>query len=266
MAHKVAFLKANNINLYYEQHGKGDDLVLISGLSADHNTWEYVLPILTPYYRVTIFDNRGVGQTDAPNEAYSIEQMADDTAALMDALSIEKAHVAGHSMGGMIAEQLAVHHPDKVNKLMVVCSRAAPYSRNILWSRLNKQLQKARVPAESLMTAIAITCYSARFLEKQENIDWVIQRALNHSHPQSLIGARRQSQACADYDALESLKSIQQDTLVIAGDDDILTPLSCSKDIVTHIHKAKLAILPGGHVMQLENPKGLAKMLHEFIG
>src|SRR5579884_1186018 len=96
-------VQANGINVYYEIHGVGEPLLLISGLASDHTFYRWVLPQLAARYQVIVFDNRGEGYTDKPNIPYSIDMMADDTAGLLHALGIARAHVLGTSMGGRIA-------------------------------------------------------------------------------------------------------------------------------------------------------------------
>src|SRR5262249_62173056 len=98
----MSTIRANEIELYYEDHGSDEPLLLISGFACDHAIWGKVEPSLSKRYRVITFDNRGGGQSSAPDCAYSIKQMADDAAALLDAISVGQAHVVGHSMGGMI--------------------------------------------------------------------------------------------------------------------------------------------------------------------
>src|SRR5262249_50879893 len=114
--------RANEIELYYEDHGSGEPLLLISGFACDHAIWGKVEPDLVQKYRVISFDNRGGGQSSAPDCPYSIKQMAEDAAVLLDAISISQAHVVGHSMGGMIAQELALAHPDKLRSLLLLSS------------------------------------------------------------------------------------------------------------------------------------------------
>ena len=113
---------SNNISLYYHIRGKGHPLILISGANGDHQSvWpQSVVDTLAGHFQVIQFDNRGVGQSDQPDIPYSIEMMADDVSGLMQALQIEKAHLAGYSMGGQIAAKFAEKYPEKINKMMPV--------------------------------------------------------------------------------------------------------------------------------------------------
>jgi 3-oxoadipate enol-lactonase len=132
-------VKVSGLNMYYEVHGEGRPLVLISGLGNDLSSWALQIPDLAKRYRVISFDNRGSGHTDAPDQPYSIRMMAEDTAGLMDALGIEKAHVLGISMGGYIAEELAMAWPGRVTGLVLATTSVGPYLLKIsllqAWAR-----------------------------------------------------------------------------------------------------------------------------------
>src|SRR6266567_1513059 len=116
----MPYVKVNDINMYYEIHGDGEPLVLIVGLATDISEWDAIIGWLAKKYKVLAFDNRGAGRTDKPDAHYSIEMMANDTVGLMQTLGIEQAHVLGISMGGRIALALALQHPKRVKKLVLV--------------------------------------------------------------------------------------------------------------------------------------------------
>ena len=113
--------------IYYEEHGDGEPLLLIAGFACDHTVWGLVLPQLAKRFRVVVFDSRGMGRTPGPSPS-SIRGMAADAAAVLEALGTGPAHVAGHSMGGMIAQQLALSHPQHVRTLTLAatCRQAGP--------------------------------------------------------------------------------------------------------------------------------------------
>src|SRR5881396_8351 len=103
-------VRVGDIDMYYVEAGAGEPLVLVMGFSGDHSAWGLQFHALAQRCRVIAFDNRGVGQTDAPDRPYTTRMMADDTVGLMDALGVARAHVVGVSMGGMIAQELALNH------------------------------------------------------------------------------------------------------------------------------------------------------------
>jgi len=113
---------SNGFSTYYEDTGSGDSIVFICGLSADLQAWRLQVPELSRTHRVITYDNRGAGRTDAPDEPYTIAQMADDLAALLGHLNVERATIAGWSMGGVIAQTLALAHPQRVQRLLLSCA------------------------------------------------------------------------------------------------------------------------------------------------
>ena len=122
-------VKVGDINMYYEVHGKGEPLVMIRGLGGSLDVFHLMIPIYSPEYRMILFDNRGAGKTDAPDIPYTTSMMADDLAGLLTALHIDSAHIWGASMGGMIAQHLALRYPDKVKSLVLICTYCGgPYS------------------------------------------------------------------------------------------------------------------------------------------
>ena len=119
-------VSVGDIKIFYQDVGEGEPLVLIMGFGGDHMAWALQMADFSAQYRVIAFDNRGVGQSDAPDHPYTIRMMAGDALGLMDALGVDSAHVIGVSMGGMIAQELALARPDRVRSLHLACTFARP--------------------------------------------------------------------------------------------------------------------------------------------
>src|SRR3989449_9931559 len=152
--------------MYYAEAGAGEPLVLIMGFGGDHLAWGFQMPAFTQAYRVIAFDNRGAGQTDAPDRPYTTRMMADDTAGLMEALGIDRAHVVGVSMGGMIAQELALNHSDRVRSLHLGCTFARPdtYMRalNAAWRDMRIGLGRDGTLRTLALWLCAPTTYAER--------------------------------------------------------------------------------------------------------
>ena len=125
----MAVAKVGEINVSYKVSGNGQPLVLIIGFGSTQNLWYSQVCAFSKHYRVVTFDNRGVGKSDKPPGPYTTKMMAGDTIALMDRLGIEKAHIVAGSMGGMIAQEMAIDHPQRVNKIVLFCTTAGGGSR-----------------------------------------------------------------------------------------------------------------------------------------
>ena len=119
---ETGFQECNGQKLYYEIHGEGEPLVLIMGLGGDATAWMFQIPAFSKYFKVIVFDNRDVGRSSMAKTSYTIADMAQDTAGLLNALGVQQANVLGGSMGGFIAQELVIHHPDKVKKLVLACT------------------------------------------------------------------------------------------------------------------------------------------------
>lgn len=175
-------VQANGIDIYYEIKGAGEFLLLIAGFASDLTNWSKMVSLLAEKYRVIVFDNRGVGRSSAPESPYTIRQMADDTAGLLDKIGVDKAHVAGHSMGGMIAQEFALGYPEKVRSLMLLATCAKPDERNRAiiesWGELPRQVDAVTAARLSLPWI-----YTSNFYSRPKAVQQVIDVILNNPFP-----------------------------------------------------------------------------------
>lgn len=252
--------------MHYVEAGAGDPLVLIMGFGGDHLAWGFQMPAFTARHRVIAFDNRGAGQTDQPDVPYTIQVMAEDTAGLLDELGVGRAHVLGVSMGGMIAQELALGHPDRVRTLQLHCTlgRNDRYLRALLdtWRAVRTSLS-----VEAALRAIGLWLFApATYNERPEFVEALLQNALANPFPQSLTGFLRQGEAVGGHDALDRLGEIRCPTLVSAAEADILVPPRFACELAERIPGAELQIVPdAGHAYFWEAPEAFNAMCLDFL-
>jgi pimeloyl-ACP methyl ester carboxylesterase len=255
---------ANGVDLWVHQRGSGPDVLLIAGLADPYEAWQGQLDGLAGRYRVTAHDNRGVGRTPMPADGVSIRAMAKDAAAALRGLGIERAHVAGFSMGGLIAQELALAHPESVSSLVLLST----YGRTDALQRrtIRSWIWLARIaddPAEFLRS------FSAWLFSRHGHAngfveDWV-RAALDDPHPMSTEDFCRAAEACLEHDALDRLGAIGAPTLVVAGEDDLVTPPRVAREIADRIPGARLAVLPDyAHQSFMEVPERINVLLDGF--
>ncbi len=265
----MPFVNVNSVRLFYEVKGSGAPIIFISGFGADHLVWDFVSESVSQEFKVITFDNRGVGQSDSPDVSYGIETMAEDAVLLLDALNIENAHVVGHSMGTSIAMTLAAKYPEKINKLILCNGFVSMNARaNYLFDVIN-QLIDEEVSAESLGQVFMPWGYSNETLADLESNKLLMEYfdlMQNNPYPQTHIGYCRQFAALKAFDATELLPQIQAPTLVIAGEDDILTPPKGAQYLAEHISNAKFHLFKkSGHMTHLEYPYKFVELVKLFL-
>jgi 3-oxoadipate enol-lactonase len=259
-------VRVRELELFHVDVGAGDPVVLIMGFGGDHLAWGLQMPAFAASHRVIAFDNRGVGQSDAPDVPYTTAMMADDTVGLLDVLGIERAHVCGVSMGGMIAQEVALRHPTRVATLQLHATLARPdtYMRSVTatWRKLRPVLAR-----EDWMRAMALWLFApCTYAERPEFIEMIVQNALMNPHPQSLTGFVRQGDAILSHDTLERLAHIRCPTLVSVAEHDILVPPRFSHEIARHLVGAEFKTLAdAGHAYLWERPDAFNAMCLDFI-
>ncbi|MBW2021843.1 MAG: alpha/beta fold hydrolase [Deltaproteobacteria bacterium] len=256
----------NGCRIYYEIHGEGEPLVLIMGLRRNLLWWYRQIPTLSQHFKVLAFDNRGAGRSDKPDMEYSIGLFADDTAGLTRALGLEDAHILGISMGGYIAQELALNHPDLVRDLILGCTSCGG-SRAILMSpeRMKKFTANEGLTPEQMLQKDMDIYFSDEFIrENPDKIEEFIDLSLQYYQPPEAF--QRQFDACLKHDTVDRLKNIKVPTMIVAGDDDPLVPSENSRILKELIPHAELVYLPGcRHCFFIEEADKFNHMAIEFF-
>jgi pimeloyl-ACP methyl ester carboxylesterase len=257
-------VSANGVDLWVEQEGNGDDVLFISGLADEGACWVDQVAGLRDRYRTTIFDNRGVGRSATPDGPFQITDFAADTAALMNELGLESAHIVGSSMGGAIAQELALSRPERVRSLVLngTWSRGDRFLHEIfrswMWSA-----QKAN-SIRDFLVAVNLWCFSPRIWNEGIMDQW-LEAAAASPYAQSVDAFCRSAEALLGHDTADRLGAISAPTLVTVGELDLVLPPRFSRDLFERIPGARLVVVPeAGHQPFQELPEDYNQILVKF--
>ena len=236
-------VRANGLDIWTEQVGAGPDVLLIGGLGDTVESWQFQLDGLADRYRLTAFDNRGAGRTGLEDENLSATLIADDAAALLSALGVEAAHVAGFSMGSAIAQELALRHPNRVRSLVLTSTYRRPdalfRSQLDFWRWLPEVAPSERAFYEAFFTWV----YTPR-AHADGTVDQIVEEAMAFAHQQPVEGFQAQVDACKSHDAADRLGEVAVPTLVLAGEFDNILPPRCSRAVAETIPGAQFEVMP----------------------
>ncbi len=260
-------IQVNGIDLFYTIQGSSENepLLLVAGFNGDSSTWAAMMPSLVEQYQVLRFDNRGIGQTSALDSPYSIAQMAADAAALLDYLSISKLHIAGHSMGGQIAQELALAHPEKIKSLILLSSWA---SRDDKFNSLIEMFGDLPQKLEGTLYQKVLLpwVFTDAFYSTPGAMEQLLNLIEHQLFPPTPHGLYHQSRAILGSDTSDRLADIHCPTLVVVSKEDLLTPLRFSQQLAQGIPQAELAILEhGGHACVVESADAVVKVMLDFL-
>jgi 3-oxoadipate enol-lactonase len=262
----MQFVRVNGINLAYYVSGRGAPVLMIQGLGGRAADWGSIPERLAPRFEVITFDNRGTGKSDKPDTEYSLEGMADEAVAVLQAAGHQQAHVVGLSMGGMIAQLVALRHPQRVRKLVLLSttpggSHTVPPAPAAMAALIPDMTQPPEQIVRSAMRAITAPGFTEAHPEVLSDI---VQTAMSAPTPQFVFA--RQMAAIMASDRYADLPTIRVPTLVIHGDADPLVPFANGRTLAERIPGAQLAALHGcGHLAMWEQPQELAQVLLGFL-
>lgn len=249
----MCIARVNGIDLYYERHGSGVPLLFLHGLGGHIAERPYLVEAYSPHFEFIVYDGRGCGRTDKPEGAYSITGLADDAAALLDAIGINQTIVYGSSMGGMVAQELALRHPAKVRALILGCTTAgAIRGERPTNETIQKLLHNQSLSGDEAREAGWQLGYSRAYIEANRP------SLMARSHAGSAYAAPRESYmrqvlAAAQHDTYDRLGQIECPVMLIHGADDVMIPVGNAHKLKAGIAHAELHVLDGmGHGYDLE--------------
>lgn len=264
---EATFARSGDAKLHYESSGAGEPVLLVMGLGMAATGWWRTIPVLAERLRVLAFDNRGCGRSERPRGPYTLAQMADDAAAVLDAAGEESAHVYGMSMGGMIAQELALRHSPRVRSLVLGASTAGG-RHHVLPDEATLGFVRRResMPAEEGVWASVPYNYGRATRERHaERIgEDVVQRL---RFPLDPVGYRAQLAAAWGHDATNRLGRVVAPTLVLHGSEDRMVPVANGRRLAAAIPAARLEVLEGaGHLYQTDEPRADHMVLRFLAG
>jgi 3-oxoadipate enol-lactonase len=235
-------VNANGVEIYCEQIGHGPDVLLIGGLGDTIESWQFQLDGLADRYRMTAFDNRGAGRTPMPEGPATVDSMADDAAGLLRALDIPYAHVAGFSGGSIIAQELALRHPDLVRSLVLQSTWAAPDPYLRKWGEFVHWLVEVAPSEQAFLEGFFLDIYTAR-AHNDGMVDQITEEVLAFPHKQSTENLQAALDAFLDHDTTDRLARIAAPTLVLAGGLDPTSRPQLSRAVADLIPGARFEVL-----------------------
>ena len=258
----MPFVENQGAKIYWDEEGSGEPLLLIMGLSYPSYMWRRIRPLLAQTYRTIALDNRGVGQSDVPPGVYSIELMASDAAAVLDAANVQSAHLFGVSMGGMIAQEFALQYPQRVRSLILGCTAAGGPHAVHAKPEVLEILMRQGVTPEEAKEAIIPFIYDSGTPRERIDEDMAIRMKWYPTAP----GYFGQLQGIIGWDAYSRIAQITAPTLVIHGETDMLIPPANARLISERIPNAKLVLIPrAGHIFETDQPALANRAILEYF-
>lgn len=254
--------RVNGININYTVEGHGEPLVMIMGLGGDQSAWKHQVSNFKKHYQVITFDNRGAGKSDKPEEVYSPTLMAEDAIQLMDFLEIEEAHILGVSMGGLIAQEIAINYPERILKLILASTFACQDDEAN--GPTPEMLAIAELPIKKGVNRLLDASFNKFF--NRVFIVPLIRFKTRRIRETEITGIRGQVDGIKGYDSLDRLPLIKAPTLVLTGTKDRVVKPESSNTLSQKIPNAKLVKIDNGsHLICWEKSKDFNKEVLDFL-
>jgi pimeloyl-ACP methyl ester carboxylesterase len=262
MSLEMLHAASRDVRIAYEVRGIGPPLLLVQGLGYGGRGWGPGADLLAEDFLVVSFDNRGFGASDAPPGPYTVAQLAADAAAVLDAAGLERAHVVGVSLGGMIAQELALAGRERIDRLVLVSTTPGVRGHAMPSRTVDLMLEAPLLPPEVALRQFVENALGPG--ASGELADRIV--AYRTAHPPDPEGWQAQAAAGATFDALERIAAISAPTLVVHGTDDAVVDSRNGELLAESIPGARLELLPGcGHLASWEEPERFAALLREFL-
>lgn len=270
----MAHASSDGIQLHYEVHdetgGRGEAVLCIMGLGGASNWWYPQVDGLRHRYRLITFDNRGLGRSERAPGPYTMSQMARDALAVLDAEGVERAHVMGISMGGMVAQHFALDFPERLQKLVLVCTHAGgpgsvQPSQEVLGA-LMANAGAAAAPLAERIDRLGWILFPRAYLAEARD-ELIADLSARAPEPAPAETFMAQLMAIVSHHTEPRLGQIRHPTLVLTGDEDVLVPPRNSEILARGIPGAKLVTLPGaGHGLNVQQPEAFNLEVAAFLG
>jgi pimeloyl-ACP methyl ester carboxylesterase len=258
----MPIVRAGDADIYYDIQGEGDPLLLIMGFLSDSQMWMLQTPVFAPLYKVITFDNRGVGRSSVPPGPYTMEQMAADALAVMDAAGVDRAHVCGISMGSAIAQHVAIKAPERVRSLTL----AATWSRPNEWMTRLSQTGEilAGISNEQFARSTLLWLFTPKFVLQQPELLAAIEQMMLgfETPPDTFVN---QIAAVRDHDTRLALTGLTVPALVLGARRDIMVPPELAEETAQAIPGAEFKLLDGAHAFSAENVQEFNGAILEFL-
>ncbi|MFZ0887234.1 MAG: alpha/beta fold hydrolase [Candidatus Binataceae bacterium] len=262
-------IKSGSVNIHYETYGEGDPLLLIMGLGMPGAVWIPSLALL-PGFECIYFDNRGTGTSDRPDIPYTARDMAEDAIAILDHLRIPKAHVYGVSMGGMIAQELALNHPERVKKLVLGCTWAGGPTVRLsapeIMARLIQGAATLRTDREKGIDILLPVLLPPEFIGEHPEVKAMIMATLADGQTTPIETIQRAMLGLTQFNAYDRLPQVKCPVLIVHGEKDVLIPPENAAILKSRIPHAEVYRIPNaGHAYQIADMLGVHQRIVTFL-